>query len=74
MGAHAHFLRIKCSVCAGGGRAEKGGTMEMQKTYNPKDFEERLYKEWMERGYFRAEVDENKVPFTIVIPPPNITG
>ena len=48
--------------------------MEMQKTYNPKDFEERLYKEWMERGYFRAEVDENKVPFTIVIPPPNITG
>ena len=46
----------------------------MQKTYNPKDFEERLYKEWMERGYFRAEVDENKVPFTIVIPPPNITG
>ena len=74
MGAHAHFLRIKCSVCAGGGRAEKGGTMEMQKTYNPKDFEERLYKEWMERGYFRAEADENKVPFTIVIPPPNITG
>ena len=74
MGAHAHFLRIKCSVCAGGGRAEKGGTMEMQKTYNPKDFEERLYKEWMERGYFRAEVDENKVPFTIVIPPPNVTG
>ncbi len=48
--------------------------MEMQKTYNPKDFEDRLYREWMERGYFHAEVDPAKVPFTIVIPPPNITG
>ena len=48
--------------------------MEMQKTYDPKNFEERLYKDWMDAGYFRAEADENKVPFTIVIPPPNITG
>ncbi len=48
--------------------------MEMQKTYNPKDFEDRLYAEWMEKGYFRAEVDPAKIPFTIVIPPPNITG
>ena len=46
----------------------------MQKTYDPKNFEERLYKDWMDAGYFRAEADENKVPFTIVIPPPNITG
>lgn len=48
--------------------------MEMQKTYNPKDFEDRLYAEWMEKNYFRAEVDPSKIPFTIVIPPPNITG
>ena len=48
--------------------------MEMQKTYNPKDFEDRLYQEWMDKNYFRAEVDPSKIPFTIVIPPPNITG
>ena len=48
--------------------------MDMQKTYNPKDFEERIYKDWEEKGYFRAEADPNKVPFTIVMPPPNITG
>lgn len=46
----------------------------MEKTYNPKEFEDRLYKEWEEKGYFRAEIDENKVPFTIMMPPPNITG
>lgn len=48
--------------------------MEMQKTYNPKDFEQRLYDEWVNKNYFRAEVDPSKIPFTIVIPPPNITG
>ena len=48
--------------------------MEMQKTYNPKDFEDRLYADWMEKNYFRAEADPSKIPFTIVIPPPNITG
>ena len=46
----------------------------MQKTYNPKDFEDRLYKDWEEHGYFKAERDDNKVPFTIMMPPPNITG
>ena len=46
----------------------------MQKTYNPKDFEDRLYKDWEENGYFTAERDDNKVPFTIMMPPPNITG
>lgn len=46
----------------------------MEKTYNPKSFEDRLYKEWEEKGYFRAERDDNKVPFTIMMPPPNITG
>ena len=48
--------------------------MEMQKTYNPKDFEARLYGEWEKNNYFRAEADPSKIPFTIVIPPPNITG
>ncbi|HHY83176.1 MAG TPA: valine--tRNA ligase [Clostridiales bacterium] len=44
------------------------------KTYDPKLVEDRLYKEWEEKGYFHAEVDENREPFCIVIPPPNITG
>ncbi len=48
--------------------------MEMQKTYNPKDFEDRIYADWENSGAFRAEIDENKVPFTIMMPPPNITG
>ena len=48
--------------------------MEMQKTYNPKDFEDRIYADWEKSGAFRAEIDENKVPFTIMMPPPNITG
>ena len=44
------------------------------KTYDPKQVEERLYRQWEEKGYFHAEVDEEKEPFCIVIPPPNITG
>ena len=48
--------------------------MDMQKTYNPKDFEDRIYADWEKSGYFHAEIDENKVPFTIMMPPPNITG
>ncbi len=48
--------------------------MEMAKTYNPKEFEERIYKDWEQNGCFSAKPDEEKIPFTIVIPPPNITG
>jgi len=48
--------------------------MEMAKTYNPKDFEERIYKDWEQNGCFSAKPDEEKIPFTVVIPPPNITG
>jgi len=44
------------------------------KTYDPKQVEERLYKGWVEKGYFTPVVDKNKEPYTIVIPPPNITG
>ncbi len=48
--------------------------MEMNKTYNPQDFEERIYKEWVDKGYFTAHPNREKIPFTIVMPPPNITG
>ncbi|MBR2614034.1 MAG: valine--tRNA ligase [Clostridia bacterium] len=48
--------------------------MEMSKTYNPIEFEKRIYSDWENSGCFTAKVDKNKLPFTIVIPPPNITG
>lgn len=47
---------------------------ELAKTYSPKDFEDRLYKYWEENGFFKAERDPEKKPYTIVMPPPNITG
>ena len=47
---------------------------EIAKQYDPKQVEDRLYKHWMEKGYFHAEPDESKKPFSIVMPPPNITG
>ena len=48
--------------------------MQMSKTYTPSEFEKRIYREWEEQGYFTAKIDADKLPFTIVIPPPNITG
>ncbi len=47
---------------------------ELAKTYDPKGIEDRLYQKWEENKYFHAEVDRSKKPFTIVMPPPNITG
>ncbi len=47
---------------------------ELAKTYDPSAIEERTYAKWMGRKYFHAEVDRSKKPFTIVIPPPNVTG
>ena len=47
---------------------------ELAKTYDPHGMEDRLYQKWLEKKYFHAEVDKSKTPFTIVIPPPNITG
>ena len=44
------------------------------KNYNPQEFEDKLYNNWVTKGYFHAEADKNKKPFTIVIPPPNVTG
>lgn len=46
----------------------------LPKNYNPKDFEHRLYDKWNSEGYFKAEVNEDKEPFTIIMPPPNVTG
>jgi valyl-tRNA synthetase len=46
----------------------------LSKKYNPKDFEERIYKYWMDNGYFKADVNPEKKPFTIMMPPPNVTG
>ncbi len=47
---------------------------ELEKQYNPKNVEERLYKSWLEHKYFHAKREEGKETYTIVIPPPNITG
>ena len=47
---------------------------ELAKQYDPADVEDRTYKFWVDGGYFHAEVNEGKKPYTIVIPPPNITG
>ncbi len=47
---------------------------ELAKTYDPKGIEERLYEKWMKNGYFHAKVNPDKKPFTIVMPPPNVTG
>ena len=47
---------------------------ELAKTYDPKGIEDRLYKKWEDNGYFHAQADCSKKPFTIVMPPPNITG
>ena len=47
---------------------------QLDKTYNPKNFEDRLYEKWKENGYFKGIIDKNKKPFTIVMPPPNVTG
>ncbi len=47
---------------------------ELAKTYDPQGLEERLYKKWEDNGYFHAKVNPDKKPFTIVMPPPNVTG
>ena len=49
-------------------------SQNMEKTYNPKAIEDKLYSEWCEKKYFHAEIDKSRKPFTTVMPPPNITG
>ncbi len=48
--------------------------MNMNSRYNPKDIEDRIYNNWMDKEYFKANINKDKEPFTIVIPPPNVTG
>ena len=57
-------------------KRERKKTMskELAKTYDPHGLEDRIYQKWLDKKYFHAEVDRSKKPFTIVIPPPNITG
>ncbi len=47
---------------------------ELEKNYNPSEIEEKLYQKWLDNKYFHARVNKDKKPFTIVMPPPNITG
>ena len=47
---------------------------ELAKTYDPSGLEDRLYQKWLDNGYFHAKVNKDKKPFTIVMPPPNVTG
>ena len=49
-------------------------SQNLEKTYNPKEIEPKLYDKWCEKKYFHAEVDRSRKPFTTVMPPPNITG
>ena len=51
-------------------RQEKTDMEEMLTTYDPKQFEEKIYREWTQQGCFRAQIDKNKVPFTVMMPPP----
>ena len=55
-------------------RSKRIMSRELSKTYDPSSMEGRLYEKWEKNGYFHAKVDRSKKPFTIVMPPPNITG
>ncbi len=47
---------------------------QLAKTYDPGEMEDRIYQNWLNKKYFHAEVNPDKKPFTIIMPPPNITG
>ena len=53
---------------------EEKMSKELAKTYDPKGLEDRLYKKWLDKGYFHADINSGKKPFTIIMPPPNVTG
>ena len=55
-------------------KMEETMSKELAKPMIPMALRDRLYQKWLDKKYFHAEVDESKKPFTIVIPPPNITG
>ena len=47
---------------------------EIKEKYNPKNFEDRIYKNWEEKGYFKPNMNKEKESYSIVMPPPNVTG
>ena len=47
---------------------------ELAKQYAPQGAEDRIYQNWCDKGYFHTQIDRSKKPFTIVMPPPNVTG
>ena len=49
-------------------------TVQLEKVYTPSAIEDKWYQHWLDNGYFHAEVNPDKEPYTIVIPPPNVTG
>jgi valyl-tRNA synthetase len=55
-------------------RSDNVTVKNLDKTYKPQEFENKTYQFWVDNGYFKANIDKNKTPFTIVLPPPNITG
>ena len=63
----------KCG-CRPVGKNQEDNMKELEKNYNPAEIEDRLYEKWMNKKYFKATVNRSKKPFTIVMPPPNITG
>jgi len=56
------------------GNKDSGSNKELAATFTPAEIENRLYKKWEDAGYFKADSKSKKPPFTIVIPPPNVTG
>ncbi len=68
------LIRAEAGAVSNAEREESNMSKELAKTYDPKGIEDKLYEKWLEKKYFHAEVDYSKKPFTIVIPPPNITG
>ena len=70
------FVTIKQMVMEGifYVREEEIMSKELAKTYDPKGLEDRIYQKWLDNKYFHAEVNPDKKPFTIVMPPPNVTG
>ena len=73
LGWYRGFIIVP-KLCFGIFCKEKRKMKELAKQYNPKEVESRIYSNWMESGYFHAEPDPKKTPYTIVMPPPNITG
>ena len=65
---------LACGLAVTLQRRQEIKIMEMEKTYNPAAIDEMIYDRWLQKKYFHAEVDRSKKPFTIVMPPPNVTG